>query len=71
MTDAVLLGLKRSAGRRGSGSPSDMEFEGGELEGAPERSRFGSEGFSVSHRDEEAAEFVGATDGRHDGEVSR
>ena len=55
-------------GFAGSRSPSDMEFEGGELEGAPERGRRGFVGFSVPHRDQEAAEFVGAADGRHDEE---
>ena len=59
------------AGVADSGSPSDMEFEGGELKEAPERSEFGSEGSSVPHRYEEAAEFVGAADGQYGGEVSR
>ena len=54
----------------GLGSPSDMESDRGELKGPPERSGFGSVGFFVPHCDEEAVEFVGATDGRHDGGVS-
>ena len=71
VTDAVLLGLKAGwRALRVRVSPSNMEFKEGELEGAPERSGFGSVGFSVSHRDEEAAEFVGTVDGRHDGGVS-
>ena len=58
-------------GFRGSGSPSNIEFQGGVLEGTPEQSGFGSLGSSVPSRDQQAEGFVGTADGRHDGGVFR
>ena len=58
-------------GFAGSGPTSDMEFQGGVLEGTPERSGFGSVGSPVPSRDEQTEGFVGTAVGRHDGGVFR